>query len=214
METSSKLNFEIRIKPNVLVIKRLIDIIGSVIGIIISFPIMLIISVLIKIDSKGPIIFIQERVGKDGKKFYIYKFRSMVNNAEDMLEEIINIYELDEPVYKIKDDPRVTRVGRVIRWTSFDELPQFANVLKGEMSLVGPRPEAAWLVERYTDEQMVRFMMKPGITGPVQINGTPELPLDSRIDLERAYMKNYSLLRDFEIILKTIPSIISKDGCY
>jgi lipopolysaccharide/colanic/teichoic acid biosynthesis glycosyltransferase len=214
METSSKLNSEIRIKPIVLVIKRLIDIIGSVIGIIISFPIMLIISVLIKIDSEGPIIFIQERVGKNGKIFCIYKFRSMVNNAEDMLEEIINIYELEEPVYKIKDDPRVTRVGKVLRRTTLDELPQFFNVLQGEMSLVGPRPEAAWLVERYTDEQKVRFMMKPGITGPVQINGTPELPLNSRIDLERAYMKNYSLLKDFEIMIKTIPAIISKDGCY
>ena len=214
METSSKLNSEIKFKPIVLVIKRLIDIIGSVIGIIISFPIMLVISVLIKIDSEGPIIFIQERVGKNGKVFCIYKFRSMVNAAKDMLEEIINIYELEEPVYKIKDDPRVTRVGKVLRRTTLDELPQFFNVLQGEMSLVGPRPEAAWLVERYTDEQKVRFMMKPGITGPVQINGTPELPLNSRIDLERAYMKNYSLLKDFEIMIKTIPSIFRKDGCY
>ncbi len=214
METPSKFNSEIRIQPIVLVIKRLIDIIGSVFGLIISFPVMLIISVLIKIDSVGQIIFIQERVGKNEKKFYIYKFRSMVKGAEDMLEEIISIDELEEPVYKIKDDPRVTRLGRVLRRTSLDELPQFINVLKGEMSLVGPRPEAAWLVERYTDEQKVRFIMKPGITGPVQINGTPELPLQSRIDLELAYMKNYSLNKDFKILLKTIPSVIRKEGCY
>ena len=214
METTSKLSFEIKFKPIVLAIKRLIDIIGSVFGIIMSFPIMLIISILIKIDSEGPIIFIQERVGKDGKVFYIYKFRSMVNDAEDKLKEIINIYELEEPVYKIKNDPRVTQVGRVLRWTSFDELPQFVNVLKGEMSLVGPRPEASWLVERYTPEQRVRFIMKPGITGPVQINGTPELPLNARIDLEFAYMKNYCLIKDFEIMIKTIPSIFRKDGCY
>jgi lipopolysaccharide/colanic/teichoic acid biosynthesis glycosyltransferase len=194
--------------------KRLLDVIGAVIGLILSFPLMILIAFLIILDSDGPIIFIQERFGKDGKCFKIYKFRSMVKDAESRLGQLINLEELDEPVFKIRNDPRVTRFGHILRRTKMDELPQFINVLKGDMSLVGPRPEEVKMAERYNSRQRTRLLMKPGITGPVQICGKGNLPLTERVVMEEEYIFNYTLIKDFEILMRTIPAIISGNGGY
>jgi lipopolysaccharide/colanic/teichoic acid biosynthesis glycosyltransferase len=196
------------------VIKRFIDIVGALTGIVLTSPIMLLMIILIKIDLDGPALFIQERAGKNGKVFKIYKFRTMVMDSGDRLEQLIKLDELEEPVFKIKDDPRVTRLGHILRRTCMDELPQFFNVLKGEMSLVGPRPEEVRLVQRYNDWHRTRLLVKPGITGPAQIKGIGDLSLRARVELEEEYIYNYSLRKDFEILLKTIPAVIRGIGCY
>jgi lipopolysaccharide/colanic/teichoic acid biosynthesis glycosyltransferase len=208
METTSTTTTIYDNKPLTAIIKRTIDVIGSIIAIIFTFPLMILIAILIKIDSEGPVLYIQERFGKDGRIFKIYKFRSMVKDAESRLGELINLDELEEPVFKIKDDPRVTSVGRILRRTRFDEIPQFFNVLKGEMSLVGPRPEEVQMAKRYNPWQRTRLLMKPGITGPVQISGIGDMPLNERVVLEEDYIKNYSLKRDIVILIKTIPAIL------
>lgn len=196
------------------IIKRAMDVVGALIMFVLTWPIMLVTAIAIKLDSPGPVLFRQTRVGENGRPFTIYKFRSMVDNAEELLPQILDIDNLEEPAYKLKDDPRRTRVGRFIRRWSIDELPQLFNVLKGDMSLVGPRPEMAWLVERYTPEQRRRLAVKPGITGPVQVNGRGDLSLQQRLALELDYIENYSLWRDVQILLKTIPAVIRGDGAY
>ena len=138
----------------------------------------------------------------------------MVCDAEARLPEVVDLNALREPVFKLPDDPRVTRVGRVLRRTSLDEAPQFLNVLRGDMSLVGPRPEEAQVVARYSDEQRRRLAVKPGITGPMQINGRGDLSLQERLRLELDYIDNYSLRRDVAIMLRTIPAIMRGDGAY
>ncbi len=195
-------------------LKRSMDIVGALILLAVTWPIMVVTAIAIKLDSPGPVLFKQTRVGENGRPFTMYKFRSMVVNAEELLPQILDIEKLEEPAYKLKDDPRRTRVGRFIRRWSIDELPQLYNVLKGEMSLVGPRPEVAWLVERYTPEQRRRLAVKPGITGPVQINGRGDLNLQQRLELELEYIEHYSLWKDIKILLKTIPAVIRGDGAY
>jgi lipopolysaccharide/colanic/teichoic acid biosynthesis glycosyltransferase len=138
----------------------------------------------------------------------------MEKDSEHKLEELINLDDLTEPVFKIKDDPRITRIGHFLRRTGLDELPQLFNVLKGDMSLVGPRPEEARLVRYYNDWHRKRLLMKPGITGPAQISGIGDLSLEARVNLEEEYISNYSLMRDFEILLKTIPYAIRGKGNY
>ena len=194
--------------------KRAMDIVGALFILGITWPIMLVTAIAIKLDSPGPVLFKQTRVGENGRPFTIYKFRSMVANAEELLPQVLDIDHLEEPAYKLKNDPRRTRVGRFIRRWSIDELPQLFNVLKGEMSLVGPRPEVAWLVERYTPEQRRRLAIKPGITGPVQVNGRGDLNLQQRLELELEYIENYSLWKDIQILAKTIPAVIRGDGAY
>jgi len=184
------------------------DILLSAIGLILFSPVMVLLFILIIIDSEGPAIFMQERFGKDGKRFKIFKFRSMDYGAESRLGDLINIDELEEPVFKIINDPRVTRVGKFLRRTKLDELPQFINVLVGDMSMVGPRPEETEMARRYNPSQRTRLLMKPGITGPVQISGIEHLPLWKRVPMDEDYIMNYTLMRDFEILIKTIPSII------
>ncbi|MCB0252049.1 MAG: sugar transferase, partial [Anaerolineae bacterium] len=164
--------------------------------------------------SPGPIFFGQTRVGENGRPFRILKLRSMVCDAEARLPEVVDLNALHEPVFKLPDDPRVTRVGRVLRRTSLDEAPQFLNVLRGDMSLVGPRPEEEQVVARYSDEQRRRLAVKPGITGPMQINGRGDLSLQERLRLELDYIDNYSLRRDVAIMLRTIPAIMRGDGAY
>ncbi len=196
------------------VIKRLMDIVGALVLLALTWPIMLVTAIAIKLDSPGPILFKQKRIGENGRPFIIYKFRSMVHNADELLPQILDVEHLDEPAYKLKNDPRRTRVGKFIRRWSIDELPQIFNVLKGDMSLVGPRPEIAWLVERYTPEERERLALKPGITGPVQVNGRGDLTFQERLEIEVDYIRNYSLRRDIEILLKTIPAVIKGDGAY
>ncbi len=195
-------------------IKRSMDIAGALLGILLTWPIMLAVAIAIKLDSPGPILFKQTRVGENGKPFTIYKFRSMVANAEELLPHILDLEHLDQPTYKLKDDPRRTRVGRFIRRWSLDELPQLFNVLKGDMSLVGPRPEMDWLVARYTPEQRKRLAVKPGITGPVQVNGRGDLNFDQRLAIELDYIYNYSLWKDIKILIQTIPAVIRGEGAY
>lgn len=195
-------------------LKRIMDIVGATAGLIFSAPIIAILAVLIKLDSPGPVFFIQERVGENGRIFRIIKLRTMVTNAEELLEELIDINSLEQPAFKIPNDPRVTRIGRFLRRWSLDELPQFWNVLKGEMSLVGPRPEEVRIVRLYNDWHRRRLAVKPGITGPMQVSGRGDLPLDERVRLELEYIENYSLWKDLVILFKTIPSVISGKGAY
>ena len=196
------------------IIKRTMDIVGALLLLALTWPIMLAAAIAIKLDSPGPVLFKQTRVGENGRLFTIYKFRSMVHNADELLPQILDIEHLEEPAYKLKDDPRRTRVGKFLRRWSIDELPQLFNVLKGEMSLVGPRPEMAWLVERYTPEQRKRLALKPGITGPVQVNGRGDLNFRQRLEIELDYIYNYSLRKDLYILLKTIPAVLKGDGAY
>jgi exopolysaccharide biosynthesis polyprenyl glycosylphosphotransferase len=197
-----------------MVIKRVFDIVGALLGLILLSPIMLLVSILIKLDSKGPVLFVQERVGENGKKFKIYKFRTMVEGSVEMLPLLVNLDVLEEPVFKLKNDPRITPLGHLLRRTSMDETPQFYNVLKGEMSLVGPRPEEAAIVERYNSFHRSRLMAKPGLTGPAQITGRADLTLKDRVKLEIDYINNHTLLTDLKILVKTIPVIIKGIGCY
>ena len=195
-------------------LKRMIDIIGAIFGLIISFPVILIAAIAIRLDTPGPVFFKQVRAGENGKPFRMVKLRTMVDGAEDQLEEVIGMNNLEGPVYKIHNDPRVTKVGAPLRRWSIDELPQFWNVLQGHMSLVGPRPEELWVVERYTDEQRRRLAFKPGLTGPMQINGRGNLDFDERLKLEMDYMINHSLVKDINILLKTIRAIFNGHGAY
>ena len=194
------------------VIKRLVDIFTSLIGLILSAPLIAFATLAIRLDSKGPIIFKQLRAGEFGKPFTIYKLRTMVDGADQMIAELEPLSNLKGPAFKIPNDPRVTRVGRVLRRWSLDELPQFWNVLKGEMSLVGPRPEVLRIVEQYNDDQRQRLMVKPGLTGPVQVNGRDGLDFDQRFVLEMDYLHNYTLLTDAKIIFKTFTAVLSGEG--
>ena len=194
--------------------KRALDVVGALVGLIVLAPLAPIIALAIKLDSKGPVLYEQERVGEEGKAFQMYKFRSMVDGAEEMLDELLDVEEWPSPAFKIKDDPRVTRVGRILRRTSLDEIPQFWNVLKGDMSLVGPRPEEARVVHLYADWHRRRLAVRPGMTGPMQVNGRGDLPLDDRVRLEIDYIGNYSLLTDVAVLLKTVPAILLGRGAY
>lgn len=195
-------------------LKRAMDVVGSAVGLVVFAPVMLITAILIKLDSKGPVFFTQERAGENGRVFRVVKFRTMVANAETLLGHYVNLNELDEPVFKLKNDPRITKVGRLLRRTSIDELPQLINILKGEMSLVGPRPEEVQMVKLYNSYQRKRLAVKPGLTGPMQVNGRGDLSLEERVRLELDYIRNYSLWRDLEIIIKTIPVVLRGDGSY
>ena len=167
-----------------------------------------------KLDSPGPIFFRQTRVGQDGRAFRIFKFRTMIDHAEEILPELVNLEALPQPAFKLRSDPRVTRVGRLLRRWSLDEVPQLFNVLAGEMSLVGPRPEQAEVVARYTDDQRRRLAVKPGMTGPMQVNGRGDLPFEERLALELEYIERYSLRRDTALLLRTVPAVLQGEGAY
>lgn len=197
-----------------ILVKRTIDVVGASVGLLLAAPAVPVAAILIKLDSQGPVFFRQDRVGENGRVFTIYKFRTMVASAEGLLDELVDLDALEEPVFKLKDDPRVTRVGRFLRRWSIDELPQFLNVLQGDMSLVGPRPEEVRLVRCYNAWHRQRLLVKPGVTGPVQINGRADLTLEERVQLEVDYIRNYSLGRDLRILLRTIPAVIRGNGSY
>lgn len=196
------------------VLKRALDITGAILGLIIFGPFMLIVAVLVRLDSPGPILFAQERAGQYGKPFRMYKFRSMVPNAEEMLDDLVKVDELEKPQYKLRNDPRVTRIGAWMRRASIDELPQLFNVLGGSMSLVGPRPEEMRLVTRYSPGQRQRLLVKPGVTGTMQVSGRGDLGFDDRLKLELDYIENYSIWRDLYILVKTVPAVLSGRGAY
>jgi len=195
--------------------KRILDIIGAIIGLAILSPIMVLVALLIKIeDPRAPVIFKQIRVGKNGRHFVMYKFRSMVMNAEELLKELKKFNEASGPIFKMKDDPRVTRVGKFIRRTSIDELPQLWNVLKGDMSLVGPRPPLPREVEEYNDYQKKRLMVKPGCTGLWQVSGRGNFDFDEMVALDLQYIREQSLWLDLKIILKTVLLLLGDKNAY
>lgn len=190
-------------------IKRFIDITGTIIGIMLISPLLLAVALLIKLDSPGPILFKQKRVGRNGKEFYIYKFRTMHKDAEARLQELLKYNETNELMFKMQNDPRITNIGKFLRKYSIDELPQLINVLKGEMSLVGFRPPIPREVENYKRWHHLRFKAMPGLTGPWQVNGRSSiLEFDKVVELEINYSFNWSLLKDFEIIAKTFPVVL------
>ncbi len=195
-------------------LKRAVDVIGAAAALVVLAPLMALIALAIKLDSPGPVLFLQERVGVGGKPFRLFKFRSMIKGAEGLVESVMTQSILPPPAFKIPNDPRVTRVGRILRRFSLDELPQFINVLKGDMSLVGPRPEEMRVVAQYNDWQRRRLSVKPGLTGPMQVTARGALPLDERVRLELDYIERYSLWEDLRLLARTIPAIIRGSGAY
>lgn len=185
------------------ILKRTLDVIVSLISLIILSPILLIVSLLIKLDSKGPVIFSQLRVGKNGKIFKMYKFRSMVENAEDILKELKNKNEMSGPMFKIKHDPRVTKIGRFIRKTSLDELPQLINVLKGDMSLVGPRPNLPKEVKQFDKWMLDKLVVRPGLTCFWQVMGRNSIGFIEWMKLDIKYVEERNLVLDIVLIIKT-----------
>jgi exopolysaccharide biosynthesis polyprenyl glycosylphosphotransferase len=195
-------------------VKRIFDIVLSLTAIVILSPLMLGTALAVKLSSHGPVLFKQVRVGKWGKPFYCLKFRSMHVDAEVQKKDLMALNEADEVVFKIRKDPRVTGVGRVIRKLSLDELPQLFNVLKGDMSLVGPRPPLPVEVEQYQFDYRRRLDATPGITGLQQVSGRSELDFKRWVELDLQYIEQQSLIKDLEIMLKTIPAVITGRGAY
>ena len=196
-----------------LILKRLIDIIGASLGLILTSPIMLIVAILIKIeDPKGPIFFSQIRNGAYPMTFKMYKFRSMYIDAEERLQELMHLNEQSGPAFKIKNDPRITKVGKFIRKTSLDELPQLFNVLNGDMSLVGPRPAIPREVAQYTDYQKQRLFVKPGLTCIWQVSGRNNISFEQWVELDLEYIKTRNLWLDLKLILLTIPALLGDEN--
>ena len=194
------------------IIKRVLDIFVSMILLVLFAPIVAVICLLIKITSKGPIHFKQTRLGYNGRPFSCIKFRTMVEDAEKFKDELIAFNEMDGPVFKMKNDPRITKMGSFLRKTSLDELPQLINVLKGEMSLVGPRPPLPEEVNLYDLKDRRRLSMKPGITCLWQINGRNTISFEKWMELDRKYIDQWSLWLDLKILLKTIPAVLKGSG--
>lgn len=196
-----------------LLLKRIFDFISSLIGLIIFFPIIIIIAVAIKLDSKGPIVFGHTRVGNNGKEIKVYKFRSMVKNAQ----EVFNNFTPEQKAefnknFKLENDPRITKVGKFLRKTSLDELPQLWNIIKGDMSVVGPRPIVKKEIIKYGDSFKKVFSVKPGLTGYWQANGRSDTTYEERVAMDLYYVDNRSLSLDFKIIIQTFVSVIKKEG--
>jgi lipopolysaccharide/colanic/teichoic acid biosynthesis glycosyltransferase len=203
IETTKKIEFEE--KKTYTMIKRGMDIIGASMGLIFLSWLFLIVAVLIKIeDPKGTVFFKQIRVGKNGKEFYMFKFRSMVSDAEERLKDLLKYNEIDGAMFKLKEDPRVTKIGKFIRKTSIDELPQLWNVLKGEMSLVGPRPPLPREVKEYTNYDKQRLLVIPGCTGLWQVSGRNSLSFQEMVELDLQYIRKRNSYFDLKIIIKTV----------
>ncbi|WP_339099614.1 hypothetical protein IGL98_000821 [Enterococcus sp. DIV0840] len=195
--------------------KRIVDVIGSVLGLILLSPVFLVVAFLIrKEDPNGPVVFSQKRVGKQGRLFTMYKFRSMCIDAEEQLHDLIELNEIEGAMFKIKEDPRVTKIGKKIRKTSIDELPQLLNVLKGEMSLVGPRPPLQREVVAYSQRDMQRLSVKPGCTGLWQVRGRNDVHFDDMVDFDLEYIEHQSIWNDFKIILQTLKVMFLSRGAY
>ena len=199
-------------------IKRVIDISISLILLILLIPILIVVSILIKLESTGPVFFRQSRIGQNGHPFTIYKFRTMYVYANEniqrkYLKEILE-KENEQPVFRIVDDPKITRIGRFLRITSLDELPQLINILKGDMSLVGPRPSLPFEYSKYEDWQKERVTVKPGITGLWQISGRFRMSYDEMVKLDISYIKKRSILLDIEILIKTVSLVLTGKGAY
>jgi exopolysaccharide biosynthesis polyprenyl glycosylphosphotransferase len=194
--------------------KRAIDVVVSGALLTLASPALLAAAILILLDSGRPVFFRQRRAGLEGEPFTVLKFRTMVRGADEQLSELVDLEKLKEPAFKIRDDPRVTRAGRLLRRTSLDELPQLINVLRGDMSLVGPRPEEEAVVALYDERQRTRLGVKPGLTGPMQVYGRADLTFEERLAIERDYLDNISIAGDLAILLRTPRAIVRGDGAY
>ncbi len=204
---------KVNARKGYLVAKRCIDFVGALCGLILLSPVFLIVAGLIKYeDPKGPVLFKQIRIGKDGKEFYMYKFRSMVIDAEVKLKDLLKHNEVSGAMFKMKEDPRVTRIGKLIRKTSIDELPQLLNVLKGEMSLVGPRPPLPREVKEYTVYDKQRLLVTPGCAGLWQVTERNSVGFKEMVELDLEYINKRSVLYDLKIIFKTIQIMIKSNG--
>lgn len=210
-----KKNISVNTARSYLVMKRAIDIIGSFCGLVVLSILFVIIALLIKLeDPKGKVFFKQLRVGKDGKEFYMYKFRSMASDAEERLKELLALNEVSGAMFKMKDDPRVTKIGKFIRKTSVDELPQLFNVFRGDMSLVGPRPPLPREVAEYSAYDKQRLLVVPGCTGLWQVSGRSNVGFEDMVELDLQYIRERSLLFDIKIIFKTILVICGSKDAY
>ena len=192
--------------------KRALDIIASFLGLIILSPILLIVAILIKLESKGPALFSQSRIGLSGEQFKMYKFRSMVQNAEELKDKLAKQNEMSGPMFKMKDDPRVTKVGKFIRKTSIDELPQLLNVLKGEMSLVGPRPSLPKEVEKFESRMLRRLDVRPGLTCYWQVSGRNNIDFYDWMKLDLKYIDERGFWLDIKLIFKTVGVLFGDDN--
>ena len=195
-------------------LRRTLDVVVSAAALLLLLPLLVLVALLIRLDSSGSVLFVQTRVGKDGHLFPVFKFRSMFTNAEDSLSSVLAANERTGPVFKMKRDPRITRVGRTLRRCSLDEVPQLLNVLRGEMSLVGPRPALPREVSLYTPSQRVRLSVTPGLTGLWQVSGRAELSFEQSVALDLEYVRRQCLGLNVVLILRTIPAVITGHGAY
>lgn len=195
-------------------LKRAFDVVISMVMLAVFFIPLMIISLLIRIDTPGPILFTQDRMGLRGRNFKLYKFRTMIADADKHIEKLKHLSDRSGPVFKMKNDPRITRVGQWLRASSLDEIPQIINVLKGDMSLVGPRPQVLWEAAHYDDTAKKRLRVMPGITGLWQVSGRAALSYEEMINLDIYYLENWSLGLDLKILLRTLPAIFARDGAY
>jgi exopolysaccharide biosynthesis polyprenyl glycosylphosphotransferase len=194
--------------------KRVFDVVLSAAGLLLIWPLLLAVAIAIKLGDGGPVLFRQQRVGLQRRTFTLLKFRTMVPRAELLRAELLSRNEADGPLFKVREDPRVTRIGRWLRRFSIDELPQLLNVLKGEMSLVGPRPPLVGEVDAYEDWQLDRLEVRPGITGLWQVSGRSDLSFDEYVRLDLFYIENWSLAYDLFIVAKTVPLLLFPKGAY
>ena len=200
-------------KINYMSVKRVFDLVISTIGLIILSPIFLILAIIVKLDSKGPVFFAHTRYGKNGKKFKMYKFRTMYENVQDMINDFTpeQMKEWKEN-FKLQDDPRITKVGKFLRKTSLDELPQIVNIIKGDLSIIGPRPVIEEELEKYGENKEKFLSVTPGLTGYWQANGRSSTTYEQRMEMELYYIDHISPKLDFKIFFKTIESVIKKEG--
>ncbi|MEX1133344.1 MAG: sugar transferase [Acidimicrobiia bacterium] len=195
-------------------VKRAVDVVGASLALVLLSPVFLLSAIAVKLTSPGPVFFAQPRMGKDGREFLFYKFRSMQVGADEERNILIDLNEMSGPVFKIKADPRLTSIGRFLRRASIDELPQLWHVLRGQMSLVGPRPLPTFEALDCSEWEAQRFAVKPGITCIWQVSGRSELDFETWVRMDIRYIERWSLLRDFKLLAKTIPAVISGKGAY
>ena len=196
------------------VFRRVLDIVVAAAALLLFLPLLIILALWIRLDSSGPILFVQTRVGKGGCEFPVFKFRSMYKDAETRLHTVLSTNERSGPVFKMRRDPRVTRAGRFLRRCSLDEVPQLLNVLRGEMSLVGPRPALPREVVLYTPEQRQRLAVTPGLTGLWQVSGRAELSFEASVALDLEYVRRQSVWLNIELLARTVPAVLTGHGAY
>jgi lipopolysaccharide/colanic/teichoic acid biosynthesis glycosyltransferase len=195
-------------------VKRVVDVVGALGGLLLLVPLLPLIVLMIKLETPGPVLFAQDRVGHRGRLFRCYKFRSMSCDAEARKDELAHLNEFQGAAFKIKNDPRITRVGRFLRRSSLDEFPQLWNILRGDMSIVGPRPQIPGEVAEYTPEQALRLLAKPGLTCLWQVSGRSQVDFDEWMALDREYVRRRSLRFEMQILLRTLPAVIARKGAY